>query len=105
MIEYLLIEGINDRSQDLASLAEFAKARGLPGCRPAFVNLIPFNPTAAGDLRGFKTPLDSRIASFHAGLRERDVNALVRWSSARGRDAGGACGQLAAGADEVAGAS
>ena len=34
---------------------------------------------------------------FHARLRdEHGVNALVRWTSAVGRDANGACGQLVA---------
>ena len=35
------------------------------------------------------------MGAFHARLREEHgVNALVRWSSATGRDANGACGQL-----------
>ena len=60
-----------------------------------YVNLIPFNPTAAGAARGYTTPSDEAVRDFHARLRdEHGVSALVRWTSASGRDANGACGQL-----------
>ena len=60
-----------------------------------YVNLIPFNPTEAGDAHGYRTPSDAAVGAFHARLREEHgVRALVRWSSATGRDANGACGQL-----------
>jgi hypothetical protein len=65
----------------------------------AFVNLIPYNPTAPGALHGYQMPSDAAVEAFHAALRSRGVNALVRWTSAAGRDADGACGQLALGGD------
>ena len=62
-----------------------------------YVNLIPFNPTEAGAAHGYATPSDGNVERFHAWLREKHgVNALVRWTSAVGRDAQGACGQLVA---------
>ena len=60
-----------------------------------FVNLIPYNPTLAGDDFGYETPSDDRIYAFHNRLKDLGINSLVRWSSAQGRDAKGACGQLA----------
>lgn len=97
MLEYLLIEGVNDGAEDAAALAEFCGARSrAAGAGPgAFVNLIPYNPTAPGAALGYATPSDEAVAAFHARLRARGVNALVRWTSAVGRDAEGACGQLA----------
>ena len=38
---------------------------------------------------------DEAVAHFHERLRSlHGVNALVRWTSASGRDASGGCGQL-----------
>ena len=60
-----------------------------------YVNLIPYNPTSAGDRFDYKTPSDERIGAFASRLRDLyGVRTLVRWSSADGRDANGACGQL-----------
>lgn len=97
MLEYLLIAGVNDRPEDAAALGAFCLARSAASGR-AFVNLIPYNPTAPGAQAGYATPSDEEVASFHAMLRRAGVNALVRWTSAAGRDAEGACGQLALGA-------
>ena len=108
MIEYLLIDGVNDREEDADALAAFCADRNAAAARvtpplsrkearaaAGYVNLIPFNPTEAGDAHGYKTPSDAAVGAFHARLREEHgVNALVRWSSATGRDANGACGQL-----------
>jgi adenine C2-methylase RlmN of 23S rRNA A2503 and tRNA A37 len=43
----------------------------------------------------FATPSDASINAFHGRLVREGVRCLVRWSSAAGRDANGACGQLA----------
>ena len=108
MIEYLLIDGVNDRAEDADALAAFCADRNAAAARvtppltrkearaaAGYVNLIPFNPTEAGDAHGYRTPSDAAVGAFHARLREEHgVNALVRWSSATGRDANGACGQL-----------
>ena len=111
MIEYLLIDGVND-SDDAAdalgafcfdrqknlevSLNQSSSSSPRNKKRSSFVNLIPYNPTIAGDIFDYETPSDDRIDSFCLKLREKyDIKALVRWSSAGGRDADGACGQLA----------
>jgi 23S rRNA (adenine2503-C2)-methyltransferase len=99
MLEYLLIDGINDNEEAACALVKFCLDRCTPhnekkGIRP-FVNLIPYNPTLAGGLLGYQTPADERVEAFHNALRAEGINALVRWTSASGRDANGACGQLA----------
>lgn len=108
MLEYLLIAGVNDGDDDADALAQFCLNRansaasqqtkaGQKGKKnQAFVNLIPYNPTLAGGSFGFETPSDDRVAAFHSRLRNtHGVSALIRWSSAQGRDTNGACGQLA----------
>lgn len=111
MLEYLLIDGLNDRDQDADDLAQFYRDRSaafvatLPAEKSGhkkklragqpMINIIPYNPTSAGALQGYRTPSDARIAAFHERLRQvHGVNALIRWTSANGRDATGACGQL-----------
>ena len=121
MVEYLLIDGVNDGESDADALAAFclerdaaAAAMTMTNVAPAggggagatvtragpkisagYVNLIPFNPTEAGSLRGYETPSDGAVERFHARLRDvHGVHALCRWKSATGRDAAGACGQL-----------
>lgn len=94
MIEYLLIDGVNDSDDEVEALAKFCIERNDNGAGKVFVNLIPYNPTFAGNSFGYETPSDNRIFAFHNRLKELGVNSLVRWSSASGRDANGACGQL-----------
>lgn len=108
MVEYLLIDAVNDGDADADALAAFcaerdaATAAVTPALSPkearaaaGYVNLIPFNPTEAGSLHGYGTPTNDVVNRFHARLRDvHRVNALVRWKSAVGRDATGACGQL-----------
>jgi adenine C2-methylase RlmN of 23S rRNA A2503 and tRNA A37 len=107
VVEYLLIDAVNDRDSDADALAAFCAERAAAaapaaaggaaggGAAAGYVNLIPFNPTEAGALHGYATPSDAAVERFHARLRdEHGVNALVRWTSAVGRDANGACGQL-----------
>jgi adenine C2-methylase RlmN of 23S rRNA A2503 and tRNA A37 len=99
MIEFLLIDGLNDADADADALAGFCAARTQASAHVAsapYVNLIPFNPTAAGSRHGYATPSDEAVERFHTRLREvHGVHALIRWKSAVGRDANGACGQLA----------
>ena len=98
MLEYLLIDGVNDSEEAADALADFCVARAaVPtagGAQP-YVNLIPYNPTLAGGSFGYETPSDERVAAFHDRLRGKGVHSLVRWTSANGRDTDGACGQLA----------
>jgi len=85
MVEYLLLDGLNDTEQALCKL--IAYLRGLR----VHINLIPYNaiPEAAG-LIG--TALDRRCW-FAAALRHAGFTATVRYSL--GSDITAACGQLA----------
>jgi adenine C2-methylase RlmN of 23S rRNA A2503 and tRNA A37 len=123
MIEYLVIHGVNDSEEDAHALAAFCLARqthmsgkqwrerdgggeGSEGGERAtegglkevkdrgLLNLIPYNPTEIGSLQGFVSPSDDDIREFRGHLSARGVGSLVRWTSAGGRDAQGACGQL-----------
>ena len=90
--EYVMIQGVNDRDEDLLALVQIAKAAG------AMVNLLPLHPGGAPGLT--PTP-GARIASFAAGLRRRGVAAVARRS--RGLDIAAACGQLRVARGEVSG--
>jgi 23S rRNA (adenine2503-C2)-methyltransferase len=84
-VEYLMLEGVNDRYEQAVQLADALQPR------KAFkVNLIPYNPTEAG----FRGSGRDAIAAFRAALEQRGVRATVRLT--RGRDIDAACGQLAA---------
>lgn len=83
-IEYLLLDGVNDRTADALRLVELLRDGRF------HVNLIEYNPTA-GPWRA--SPTDRR-AAFVAALESRGVDVSVRHS--RGADIAAACGQLAA---------
>lgn len=83
-IEYTMLRGVNDNDWQAAQLAGLL--RGLT----AHVNLIPFNPWEGS---GFRDSTTARRDAFRGALERRGVSVSVRFS--RGRDAGGACGQLA----------
>ncbi|MFQ5604773.1 MAG: 23S rRNA (adenine(2503)-C(2))-methyltransferase RlmN [bacterium] len=82
-IEYVLMEGINDREQDAARLKKLVT--GLD-CK---INLIPYNATE-GD---YRRPSQQRILRFYENLHSLRVPVTVRWS--KGDDIAAACGQLA----------
>ena len=84
-IEWALIHGVNDRPQDAAELAAFARPLG------AHVNLIPLNPTPGYAVVG-SSP--ARVRGFRDELTTLGVNATIRVT--RGADIDAACGQLAA---------
>jgi 23S rRNA (adenine2503-C2)-methyltransferase len=85
MIEYLLLDGLNDTDDDLQALAEFLE--GLP----VHINLIPYNPIdAAPGLRGSQP---ARRRAFAATLRAAGFPVTIRYSL--GADIAAACGQLA----------
>jgi 23S rRNA (adenine2503-C2)-methyltransferase len=84
MIEYLLLDGLNDTDQDVQELSAFL--RGLP----VHINLIPFNPIdEAPDLRG--TP-PARRRAFATALTAAGFVVTMRYSL--GSDIAAACGQL-----------
>lgn len=84
LFEYVLFDGVNDAPADADLLA--AWTQGIR-CR---VNVIPCNP---GPDPGLRPPSPERLAAFVARLSALGVTTLVR--RPRGRDVGGACGQLA----------
>jgi 23S rRNA (adenine2503-C2)-methyltransferase len=84
-IEYVMLDGVNDRYEQAVQLAELLQPRN------AFkVNLIPYNATDAE----FEGSSRAAIDAFKEALTERGVIATVRLT--RGRDIDAACGQLAA---------
>ncbi|HET7435169.1 MAG TPA: 23S rRNA (adenine(2503)-C(2))-methyltransferase RlmN [Thermoanaerobaculia bacterium] len=84
-IEYVLLAGYNDSTQDAAELAKLI--RGLN----AKVNAIPFNEDA--NLPSWmKRPTDREIDRFVDTLVRYGVRVTVRRS--KGRDIAAACGQL-----------
>jgi 23S rRNA (adenine2503-C2)-methyltransferase len=92
-VEYVMLAGVNDRYQQALALAD-ALSGSRVGAPPAFkVNLIPYNPTAAGPYGGSTR---ESIAAFRTALESRGVPVTVRLT--RGRDIDAACGQLAASA-------
>ena len=84
LIEYILLKGINDSTQDAHLLAEIL--HDIP-CR---INLLPYNESAA---LPYKSPDPAQIKLFQKILRDRGYLTLVRDS--RGADISAACGQLA----------
>lgn len=83
-IEYTMLDGLNDHPWQARMLAE--RLAGLT----AHVNLIPFNPWPAS---GFSASPRARMVDFSRRLEDAGLTVSIRFS--RGRDAGGACGQLA----------
>lgn len=85
LFEYVLFDGFNDAPEDADMLAAFVSG---VRCR---VNVIPCNP---GPDPALRPPSSERLEAFVARLSGHGVTTLVR--RPRGRDVGGACGQLAA---------
>ncbi|AUX20963.1 RNA methyltransferase [Sorangium cellulosum] len=84
LFEYVLFDRYNDAPEDADLLAAYVA--GLR-CR---VNVIPCNP---GPDPALRPPSAERLDAFVARLSGHGVTTLVR--RPRGRDVGGACGQLA----------
>jgi 23S rRNA (adenine2503-C2)-methyltransferase len=82
-IEYVMLAGVNDSTENAAALAKLLDPKVFK------VNLIPYNPTGMYD----GSSRDA-IARFKAVLDKGRVPATVRLT--RGRDIAAACGQLAA---------
>jgi 23S rRNA (adenine2503-C2)-methyltransferase len=99
-VEYVMLAGVNDRYEQALALAG-ALSSGRAEATSIFkVNLIPYNPTAAGAFQGSSR---ESIAAFRAVLQSRGIPVTVRLT--RGRDIDAACGQLAARPDSYVGAS
>lgn len=84
MVEYLLLKGVNDSSEDLQALIDF-----LDGI-DAHVNLIQFNPHSGAE---FEPVSDDARADFADALKRAGLTVTLRYSL--GNDIAAACGQLA----------
>lgn len=82
--EYVMLDGINDREEDMRRLAK------LLAHRPAKVNLIPFNPFPGTEYRRSPAPVIERCREF---LLRKGIRTTIRRT--RGDDIDAACGQLA----------
>ena len=89
--EYVMIDGINDRDEDIYELVKICKTL------PCKINVIPFNSLEHMNPTGFSAILrpssPARIKSFVEVLREQNITVTVRFTA--GDDIAAACGQLA----------
>ncbi len=89
--EYLMLDGINDRYEDVQGLAH------LTSQLPSKINLIPFNSIAHMNPGGFAASLSpspiERISEFADKLRAKNITVMLR--NTQGNDIAAACGQLA----------
>lgn len=81
--EYLLIEGLNDRMEDILAL------ENLLSKKESKINIIPFNEYPGSH---FKRPSDDKIRWFKNELLNRGLITTVR--ATKGPDILAACGQL-----------
>jgi 23S rRNA (adenine2503-C2)-methyltransferase len=84
LFQYALFDGFNDALEHADALADYVKPV------PCRVNVIPANP---GPDPLLVAPSDAHVDAFVERLRAHGVTTLLR--RPRGRDVGGACGQLA----------
>lgn len=81
--EYLLIDGLNDREEDVEELAR------LLGPRKAIINIIPFNPFPGS---AYKRPSAEKVDLFKEKLVSKNLRTMIR--TTKGSDILAACGQL-----------
>jgi len=81
--EYSLIEGVNDRPEDVQELTAILKPRN------CHLNLIPVNPVRERD---YRKPDRKNAGVFKNKLEKNGINVTIRRE--RGSDIDGACGQL-----------
>lgn len=81
--EYALVEGVNDRDEEVKELSSLLKGVN------AHVNLIPVNPIKERDYRSTSR---TNVLKFQNKLEKNGINVTIRREM--GRDIDGACGQL-----------
>lgn len=85
LIEYIMLDGVNDEEQHAHQLGKLMEAFQV------VVNLIPFNPI--GTLSQFRTSCEQKVSRFQKILRGNyGIRTTVR--KQMGQDISGACGQL-----------
>jgi len=82
-LEYLMLDGVNDREEDLQALLQFVNSDR------ERINLIRFNPYPGSPYKGSPT---EHMNKFAQSLISKGIRATVRRS--RGQDIMAACGQL-----------
>ncbi len=82
-LEYAVIDGVNDDSEELDELVTFARKF------PCKINMIEYNPIS---LAQYKATEKSKMERFAHGLEMHNLIVNIRRS--RGRDIDAACGQL-----------
>jgi len=89
--EYVMLDGINDRNEDVAALAKLCNSF------PSKINIIPFNSLEHMNPKGIAAELKptprNRIETFAQKLRDRNITVMLR--NTQGDDIAAACGQLA----------
>lgn len=83
LIEYVLIDGVNDSTEHALEVAEYLKDLKVK------VNLIPYNSQSKGRL---KAPSEERMKAFREVLKEKGYQTLLR--TTKGSSIMAACGQL-----------
>jgi 23S rRNA (adenine2503-C2)-methyltransferase len=81
--EYLLIDSLNDSEEDAHGVGK------LLATKPAYINLIPFNPFPGSN---YKRPALEKIERFKSVLDTYKIPTLIRGT--KGDDVLAACGQL-----------
>lgn len=85
LIEYIMLDGVNDQEQHAHQLGE------LLGTFKVVVNLIPFNPIGSSSC--FQTSTEQNVKKFQKLLRGAyNIRTTIRQQM--GEDISGACGQL-----------
>lgn len=85
LVQWTLLEGVNDTLEEARRLAEMLKGRR------AVVNYIPFNDVEGS---GYRRPPMERCVSLVRTVKAAGIRATLRWSA--GQEVEGGCGQLRA---------
>ena len=88
MMEYIMIDGVNASAECAHELGRLLQNR------KCIVNLIPYNPTEAGDRFNYEAPSRETTQEFSKIMLGYSIRCSVRWSSERGQELNAACGQL-----------
>ena len=88
--EYLLIDGLNDRQEDIDALISLLSKK------TSKVNLIPFNEYPQSK---FKRPTIDKIKWFNQSLNDKGLISTIR--ATKGKDILAACGQLKSRNDNI----
>jgi sorting nexin-8 len=88
LLEYVLL------GPDVNCTEDHAHKMGklIAGNTDFLLNVIPYNPTAIGDLQGYKPPTQDVVNNFVSIVRSYDTKVTVRQEL--GQDINAACGQL-----------